>query len=322
MSTRFYTLLCVLLLSAAVAMAQAPAAQQMPGQSGYPQQNPGMGRPAAGDPGLPGGQQGQQMPSDSNAQAPSQTVPRVDDSSLTQKVQDTLASNPSLKNVQATVNNGVVNLDGTVASKADKKQVKKMVESIPGVRGVKDHLQVSATPPSTSSNQMFGESISATQATTTPEPNQTQSPSSAPTTPTPPEASPTTQNPTTPSTTTPPDANPTQTPSSAPSTPQQQTPTQPATPDQPGSTSGQATGTTGMEAGAGSDQGLQGEINTALKNEPSLASDTVTANVTSDSIVLSGNVASEKEHKTAKRIAQSFTNNKKLVDNITVGAPH
>jgi len=318
MSTRLYTLLCVLLLSAAVAMAQAPSAQQSPGQQGYPQQNPGMGRPGAGDPGLPGGQQGQQMPSDSTAQAPSQTVPRVDDSALTQKVQDQLASNPSMKNVQATVSNGVVNLDGSVANKADKKEVKKMVQSIPGVRGVKDHLQIAA-PPSTSSNKMFGESISAAQATTA-QPEQ-QNPSSAPSTTTPPEASPTTQNPTTPSTTTPPEASPTQTPSSAPSTPQQ-TPTQPATPEQPGSTSGQATGTTGMEAGAGSDQGLQGQINTALKNEPSLASDTVSANVTFDSIVLSGNVASEKEHKTAKRIAQSFTNNKKLVDNITVGAPH
>jgi osmotically-inducible protein OsmY len=95
------------------------------------------------------------------------------------------------------------------------------------------------------------------------------------------------------------------------------------------STSGQ-TGTTGaIGAQAGTAQGqtggittehndLVGQIQTALRNEPTLANDNVMVNITDDTVDLSGTVATGKEKQTAKRIAESFAANRRVVDHITV----
>jgi hypothetical protein len=63
---------------------------------------------------------------------------------------------------------------------------------------------------------------------------------------------------------------------------------------------------------------LQSQIQNALKNEPTLSSDTVNANVTDSGIDLSGTVATGKEKQTAKRIAQSYAGNRKVTDHLTV----
>jgi hypothetical protein len=70
---------------------------------------------------------------------------------------------------------------------------------------------------------------------------------------------------------------------------------------------------------------LQNQIQTALKNEPTLANDNISVNVTDNAIDLSGTAASRKERMTARRIALSYANNRKVQDHITVagaaGAP-
>jgi osmotically-inducible protein OsmY len=72
-------------------------------------------------------------------------------------------------------------------------------------------------------------------------------------------------------------------------------------------------------AAAGSDDQLQQQIQTALKNEPTLSNDTINVNISADQVELTGDVATGKEKHTAKRIAQSYAGNRKVVDHITVG---
>jgi osmotically-inducible protein OsmY len=90
---------------------------------------------------------------------------------------------------------------------------------------------------------------------------------------------------------------------------------------QSGSSSTGATGqsTTGSQSGAmaGDDQ-LQQQIQTALKNDPSLSNSTIMVSLATDSIELSGDVATGKEKKTAQRIAESYAGNRKMKNNITV----
>jgi hypothetical protein len=74
----------------------------------------------------------------------------------------------------------------------------------------------------------------------------------------------------------------------------------------------------GSSTTAASSSDLQGQIQNALKNEPTLSSDTVNVNVTDSSIDLNGTVATGKEKQTAKRIAQSYAGNRKVTDHLTV----
>jgi osmotically-inducible protein OsmY len=86
------------------------------------------------------------MPQSDKAASP------VDDQTLQSKVKDQLAANPALSGVNVTANNGVITLEGTVASKEDRQQAKKMAQSVPGVKSVKDKLSVAGatTKPPTS----------------------------------------------------------------------------------------------------------------------------------------------------------------------------
>lgn len=63
---------------------------------------------------------------------------------------------------------------------------------------------------------------------------------------------------------------------------------------------------------------LQGQIQQALQNETTLSNDKVTTNVTDTEIELTGTVATGKDKQTAKRIAQSYAGNRKVVDHIKV----
>ena len=128
----------VLALATAIAIAQATS-----GSSGT--QSSGQWGPSA-------------HPSDQGTAAPaSQDVnagkhdkkSAVDDDTLNQQVRQQLAGDTAMKNVQATVSNGVVDLEGTVATKADKKRAKQMVAGIPGVHKVHDRLKVNANATAT-----------------------------------------------------------------------------------------------------------------------------------------------------------------------------
>jgi len=72
------------------------------------------------------------------------------------------------------------------------------------------------------------------------------------------------------------------------------------------------------EAGAASETDLQSKIQKAITSEPTLASANVMVNVTADKIELSGTVPSGKDKQTAKRIAESYAGNRKVVDHMTV----
>ncbi len=73
-------------------------------------------------------------------------------------------------------------------------------------------------------------------------------------------------------------------------------------------------GTSGTES---SDQ-VKNDIQTAFRNEPTLTSSNISVDVAADSITLSGTAPSEKDRDEAKRIAQSFAGNRKVVDNVKV----
>jgi Flp pilus assembly secretin CpaC len=63
---------------------------------------------------------------------------------------------------------------------------------------------------------------------------------------------------------------------------------------------------------------VKNDIQTAFRNEPTLTSSGVTVDVSSDTITLNGSVPSQKDRDEAKRIAQSFAGNRKVVDNVKV----
>ena len=84
---------------------------------------------------------------------------------------------------------------------------------------------------------------------------------------------------------------------------------QPATSSQSGLPQGEETADTAT---------LQGQIQQALQNETTLSNDKVGVNVTDTEIELTGNVATNKDKQTAKRIAQSYAGNRKVVDHLKI----
>jgi len=81
---------------------------------------------------------------------------------------------------------------------------------------------------------------------------------------------------------------------------------------------GSSTQDKSAQAGAASETDLQSKIQKALTSEPTLSSANVMVNVTSDKIELSGAVPTGKDRETAKRIAESYAGNRKVVDHMTV----
>lgn len=71
-------------------------------------------------------------------------------------------------------------------------------------------------------------------------------------------------------------------------------------------------------AAAGSSDQVRNDIQTAFRNEPTLTSSNISVNVSDDSVQLAGSAPSQKDRDEAKRIAQSFAGNRKVVDNIEV----
>jgi osmotically-inducible protein OsmY len=63
---------------------------------------------------------------------------------------------------------------------------------------------------------------------------------------------------------------------------------------------------------------LQAQIQNALKNEPTLMHDRVNVSVSEEQIDVSGSVATAKEKLTAQRIVQSYAENRKVNDHVTV----
>jgi hypothetical protein len=74
----------------------------------------------------------------------------------------------------------------------------------------------------------------------------------------------------------------------------------------------------GAQSSGSSDQ-VRSDIQTAFRNEPTLTSSNISVNVTDDTVELNGSAPSSKDRDEAKRIAQSFAGNRRVVDNLQVG---
>jgi osmotically-inducible protein OsmY len=351
MKKHLLTILFVLGLSAAVAMAQSTAPGQVPSaaegaQGSMQQQAPD--RTQSGAQTQPSDTYGSMdKDKDKENDKKQSSMANVDDESLHRQVHEQLASNPDLQNVQITVKNGKVTLEGSVPKQQDKKEAERLAKAVPGVKGVKDRLAVSASAGSSGSASNTGGVSGAVAATTGSAQGENQSSQgiAAQTTTTTPSGSTTgasqsgqadvassTSNPPS-SASEPSAANPADpsTQSSVSSTSQSGQTSAPAAASDPPSASSSSTTTSpeqssmgaqpqsgSMGAAAGDDQ-LQQQIQTALKNDPSLANDNLMVSLTADSIELSGDVATGKEKKTAQRIVESYAGNRKVKNNISVG---
>jgi len=71
-------------------------------------------------------------------------------------------------------------------------------------------------------------------------------------------------------------------------------------------------------ATATSSTDVQGQIQTALKNDPTLSNANITVSVTDDAVELTGTVASGDEKRAAKKIAKSYAGTRKVKDSLTV----
>lgn len=240
MTKYFYTTVLALALITAYAVSQTGSYP-----SSSPQSNPPQNGSSATDKSVP------------------QSDQPVDDQALQSKVHDQLGSNPAFSNVNATVKDGVATLEGKVASKQDRIEAKKTVQSVPGVKSVKDKLMVEASNKGDSSMPPSSHWM---------EPQSTGSSGS-------------------------------QRPSG-----------------QTGSSKSDQTGTMPQsdQTSSADSSTLQTQIQSALKNEPTLSNDSISVSVTDSTIDLTGTAASKKKKQTAKRIAQSYAGNRKVQDHITV----
>jgi osmotically-inducible protein OsmY len=169
---------------------------------------------------------------------------------------------------------GKVVLEGTVASKDDRKRAKDLVSGIPGVKKVKEKLKVdeslttaAAAPVSAAAGVAAG-TTGGVSGTTAQQPPQAQASGSAAT-----------------------------------------------SGSIAGSTQAGAAGASGSMTAGAAPADLQSRIQQALQRE-NLSNINVVVSATT--IDLSGTVSTGKEKQTAKRIAQSFAGNMKVVDRITV----
>jgi osmotically-inducible protein OsmY len=261
------------------------------------------------------------------------------------QIQNAIKADPTLSSDNITVNvtDKDVELTGDVNSKKEKQQAKKIAEQYAGKLKVKDHLKVaggagmgSTSPSSTTSpsgnqnppdntskppdnpskppmsNNFLGQSSSSSQ--TSPSSQTGSSSSSTPDTSSPQQASPSSQTPS--SSTGGVAGSASQTQSNPGSSSGAVGSNQSGTSSTTTSTTTTETQTSPASAGAGGD--LQSQIQTALKNEPTLSNDSINVAVTDDAIDLTGSVATGKEKQTAKRIVQSYAGNRKVTDHLTV----
>jgi osmotically-inducible protein OsmY len=81
---------------------------------------------------------------------------------------------------------------------------------------------------------------------------------------------------------------------------------------------GAPTGAANPPANTATEEDLGPQIQTALKNEPSLANDDLKASATAEKVILTGTVGSGREKETARRIAESFAQGRRVIDRITI----
>jgi osmotically-inducible protein OsmY len=273
------TMLAVLALAMMFAYASAKA--QMGGSQGSMggQQSPGAQNPNS--PNNPANRP-DMGPDPNQQQSPqaSANTAKVSDADLQTAVKSKLASDPAFANINAAVDNGKVTLDGTVNSKDDMKRAKNVVKSIAGVRGVKEHLTVSGKEGAGSAKPASGPGMAFLSSQDAAQGNASGNTAGSVA-----GNSQTTANPDSPA-------------------PQSNLP-EAGSMQQSGASSG------GMVT-------LEKQIETSIKNDPSLTDSSVVVKLSDSAIDLTGTVGSAKAKMNAERIAQSYAQNRKVNDNLQV----
>ncbi len=104
---------------------------------------------------------------------------------------------------------------------------------------------------------------------------------------------------------------------SSPSSSNQSTTSQPSQDqNQKPDTQSSQSGSSATATSSGTD--VQGQIQDALKKDPTLSNSNITVSVTDDAVELNGTVASHDEKRAAKKIAKSYAGSRKVKDNLTV----
>jgi osmotically-inducible protein OsmY len=229
----------------------------------------------------------------------------TDDAAIKDQVQKQLVTNPALKNLDVDVNHGVVTLKGSVASRADRDRAKDLASKVNGVTQVKDFIQISSESAATSANpgSASGETAQQASGSQNLSAGKNRANSNVQTSGSAVSAA------------------------GAPASEQKG-----ANPESPGATQ---PATSASQTGAGvnvsglpqsdiettqGDQGdtLRSDIETAFGKEPVLANSNITVNVTPSEIELTGKAQNAKQKETARRIAQSYASNRRVVDHVTV----
>jgi osmotically-inducible protein OsmY len=301
--------------------------------------------------------------------------------SLDAQIQQKLAADPALKNVQVKVQNGMADLTGTVATKEDRDRAKSIAFATQGVAAVNDTITVaggssasststpraapSANPAVSNSSNVTGStaigetqnntagSIAGNSNTTSANSTAQSGGVSGSATSATPQASgssangsigaqsgatgtgSTTGNSTAVGGTTAPSTSSTpQVGASSSSGIGSQSTSSPSTTTAPSSHSGDSTAPMGQTSagsmsgsgaptpavGASSDAtSLKSQIDNAIQSEPTLSGANIQVMVSDSNITLMGSAPTGKEKQTAKRIAQSYAGNRRVLDNITVG---
>ena len=279
---------------------QSPTTQQAPStQAPSTQQTPPSTSP----------EQGQTTAPDQSTQSAASTP---DNDTLAQQVQEKLATEPALKNVQVEAKKGVVTLSGTVASKADRKHAEELAKSVPGVHKVHAKLKVNsnAAPTTSGAAEMPAPSNAGSEAGNMSAQagvkQGNQEPGSM-TAATPRQGG--------------------ENPSNQASAAQTQSPgageTEPGQ-AQPGRTQeGVQTPNAQSNNQMGTTQNatqIQSEIQNALAQQGTLSGSNIQVNVTDTNVELTGTVATPDQKQAAERIAGSYAGNRRVMNHITVSS--
>lgn len=227
------------------------------------------------------------------------------DRALEKQVAEQFANKAEFQNVKISVNGGVVTLDGSVPTKIERRQAKALARGVNGVKKVQEHLTV--TGAGVAGPGTFANTTTTAQnqpAANTGAPASTEAGSATA------QASETTAGGGTSGVamnTAPPSSN---IGAGASITPPGRSPISRPNASQP---SQNTFGLTTIDPAS-----LASKINTALKNDPSLAKNNVMVNVSDQGVEVTGSVDTGKEKVTAMRIAQSYAGNFKVVDRLTL----
>ena len=226
----------------------------------------------------------------------------TNDKALRTQIETQLAKDTAFQDLTVDVNHGVATLKGRVAARADRDRAKEVVGGIRGVAEVKDFVQIGGAP-----------SASAHASNSTAQPAAGANPAPSSTTPASTEenaAGAATQN------------------AGAASTnnhnenkganPESSGATMPTTSSAGGGNISGLPQSDIETAGGSQGETLQSEIENAYSKEPTLANSSIGVKVTPSEIQLSGKAENSKQKSTARRIAQSYANNRRVVDKVTV----